>query len=59
MHVCELSAIRLSSPQDILQIAEENGYKNEVEELLEGIAEKIENANQNDINELLGVTQDL
>ena len=50
VHVCELSAIRLSSPQDILQIAEENGYKNEVEELLEGIAEKIENANHNDIN---------
>ena len=51
VHVCELSAIRLSSPQDILQIAEENGYKNEVEELLEGIAEKIENANHNDIND--------
>ena len=39
MHICHLSENSISHPESILTVAEENGYKNEVEELLMGLAE--------------------
>ena len=39
MHICHLSENTISHPESILTVAEENGYKNEVEELLMGLAE--------------------
>ena len=39
MHICHLSENTISHPERILTVAEENGYKNEVEELLMGLAE--------------------
>jgi len=39
MHICHLSENTISHPESILTVAEENGYKNEVEELLTGLAE--------------------